>query len=414
MTPKGNLLDLIEYHKLFKIIESFTKATDITIDINDSQGYPLVQHPYFYGFCKAIRMHPVGLERCIDSNAQVGFETAKKRDICFRECHAGVMLLGVPIVVEGQFWGSIVCGQFHLQEPSPQMVGQMLNNTADLNIPRDILLKTYGEIKVISSDKCMAASELINFLANYLAEIVYKGKMEAQLHQEKIRAVEAAKAKVELENMLRTAQIKTLEAQIKPHFLFNTLNVIARLISLEQGEKALQVTYALARLLRQCLEHPGELVTVGQELEYVKNYLLIQQTRFGQRLEIEWEVDHSVLNVPIPFLSIQPLVENACIHGLEPKEGPGKLRITGKRHNGELEISIEDNGVGFPQPDYTLLKAYLAGTNHDQEAMNESTGIGLKNVHQRVRHYFGPQYGVSISGSPGKTVVTIRLPSIIG
>ncbi len=396
---ENGLTQLIDKKKLVRIIESFTKATDITIDINDARGYPVVQHNYFYGFCRAVRSTELGLRRCIESNAELGFKTVQEGSSCLGKCHAGVMLMAVPIVVDGQFWGSITCGQMHLERPGEREVNGMLRGTADLGLDPRHMAETFREIQVISMEKCRAAGGLIQFVVNYIVELVYRSKMQEELNRQKLRAAEEERIIMELEHTLQKAEFKALQAQIKPHFLFNTLNTITGFVTLGQNEKGLNTLYALAHLLRHNLDHPGETVSLRQELGYVENYLLIQKNRFGSRLEVMIDVPDELMELQVPFLSLQPLVENACIHGLEPKEGAGRLWIQGIPGRDQAEIAVVDDGVGMPEN-------FVAG----DQGMGTAAGIGLRNVDRRLRLQFGRQFGVKISSAPGLTRVSLLIP----
>jgi len=344
-----SLFQLIDKDKLVRIIETFTKTTDITIDINDDMDFPVVQHDYFYGFCRSIRSEETGLKRCIDSNAQLGLTTVKQAKSCMGKCHVGVMLMLVPIIVDAQFYGSITCGQMHLEKPQAQELEDMLQSTADLGLDPEHLSQTFQEIQVIRMDKCLAAGGLIQFVVSYIVELISRAKMQEEFSKEKLKAAEDARIIVELEHTLHKAELKNLQAQIKPHFLFNTLNTIISLVTLGENEKGLNTLFAVSNLLRHNLDQPEELISLQEELHYVENYLLIQKNRFGNRLEVSIDVPSDLRDTQIPFLSLQPLVENACIHGLEPKEGIGRLWIMGNKVGNDVEIAVIDDGVGMPR-----------------------------------------------------------------
>ncbi|WP_066633590.1 sensor histidine kinase [Desulfolucanica intricata] len=399
------LVQLIEKDKFIKIIESFTNATDITIDINDCTGYPVVEHSFFYGFCKKIRSTPKGLERCIRSNAEIGTKTKTAGDVCFGTCHTGITLMAKPIVVDGQYWGSLACGQMHLAPPDEKQIQEMLKNTSDLGLDQEELVRDYKKIQVISLQKCRAAAQLIHFVTSYITELIYRSNIKDELAQRELRSAREATARAELEHALRIAELRNLQAQIKPHFLFNTLNTITGLVTLGENEKALKNLYALSGLLRYNVEQPKELVSVRDELRYVKSYLLIQKTRFDQKMNFIFDIDEDLMELTIPFLSIQPLVENACGHGLEPKEGTGTLRITGRVLEDKAVITVIDDGVGITPEKLKVINNSFSGPNFDH-------GVGLKNVHRRLQLYFGPAHGVQIYSSPEETRVSISIPLI--
>lgn len=397
------LFQLIEKDKLVRIIEAFTKATDITIDINDANGLPVVDHDYFYGFCRSIRSTAEGLRRCLDSNAQLGFQTATQRGSCTGKCHAGVVLISVPILVEGQFYGSITCGQMHLDKPEAGTVAAMLEATSDLGLDPEYLSQTFREIQVIKPEKSQGAVWLIQIVVNYIVELMVRAKIKEELTRKKLKAAEDARLIMELEHTLQKAELKTLQAQIKPHFLFNTLNTVIGLITLGENQESLKTLFALSNLLRHNIDHPGELVTLKEELQYIKSYLFIQKKRLGNRLNITIDVPEDLLDITLPFLSLQPLVENACIHGLEPKEGPGHLRILGQRKLDCIELAVTDDGVGFPA---AMNTAWAVG-----ESEQPYSRIGLYNVHKRLQLQYGPEFGVKIENTPGLTTVKLLIPS---
>ncbi|MCL6478639.1 MAG: PocR ligand-binding domain-containing protein [Peptococcaceae bacterium] len=404
------LLELIEKDKLIRLIEIFTRATDITIDVNDDVGYPVVQHQFFYGFCKMIRSTEEGLKRCIESNAEVGFKTSVTGKVCFSTCHAGAVLMAVPIVIDGSFCGSITCGQLHLSPPDEEKLSAMWHSTRDLGLDRYELERTYKEIQVISMEKCLAASELIQFMISYMMELVYRAEVKEQAAREKLRNMREAKTRAELENSLRMAELKNMQAQIKPHFLFNTLNTIRGLITLGKNEKALETLYAFSGLLRYALEQHGELVSLREELLYINRYLMIQKLRFGERLAFTVEVEESLQEIPIPFLTLQPIVENACIHGLEPKENCGRLQILGAVSGNVAAISVTDDGVGIPDDVLTDLRSRLSMASADNSGA--SKGMGLWNVHRRLQLYFGANFGLHLESGQGYTRVTLKLPVV--
>lgn len=395
-----SLFQLIEEDKLVRIIETFSKATGITIDINDALGFPVVQHDYFYGFCQSIRSKKIGLKRCIDSNAELGFKTAEQGDSCLGKCHAGVMLMSVPIFVDSQFYGSITCGQMHLEKPQAPEIEAMLQATTDLGLDPEHLAQTFQEIQEISMEKCQAAAGLIQIVVSYIVELIYRAKMQEELSRDRLKAAEDARMIVELEHTLHEAELKNLQAQIKPHFLFNTLNTIISLVTLRENEKGLNTLFALSNLLRQNLDQPEELVTLKDEVNYVESYLLIQKNRFGSRLETSVDIPEDLQAIRVPFLSLQPLVENACIHGLEPKEGIGHLKITAETLDNKIIISVIDDGIGMP----------LHYSKLDLNKDYQFPGIGLRNVHKRLQLQFGKEFGISLLPQPGLTTVSLKIP----
>lgn len=184
----------------------------------------------------------------------------------------------------------------------------------------------------------------------------------------------------ELEYFIAQTEIKSLENQIKPHFLFNTLNLVARLIYLDEKSNSLEVVYALSKLLRYALEKK-ELVRLRDEIEYIKNYLFIQQNRYGEQLKYQLDISQNILGCLLPTLSLQPLVDNAIKHGLEPKGG-GSIKIYGRQEGEKVILKVIDDGIGISEA-----KDFLNKPSQN----SKSLGTGLLNIEKRLKFYFGEE-----------------------
>jgi LytS/YehU family sensor histidine kinase len=200
--------------------------------------------------------------------------------------------------------------------------------------------------------------------------------------------------------LLVQARLEALVAQIRPHFLFNTLNTIIA-TSRRDPDQARELLVELARFLRHTLDQMGDRVTVARDLEVVDLYLRLEQARFGDRIQVRMHVDPECLNREIPVLTLEPLVENAVVHGLAPKEGPGRINVRVKCRRRHMLILVADDGVGMP----ASRLAQLFG----EEPM--SAGVGLANVHERLVRWWGNDAGLRVRSRPGRgTVVLARLP----
>ncbi|MFZ7101263.1 MAG: sensor histidine kinase [Peptococcaceae bacterium] len=403
MNERPELLNYLENDKMLQIIESFNKATGITIDINDNLGFPLVEHNYFTGFCKDIRSTEKGLKRCIESNAAIGFHSANKGQIAVSPCHTGALLMAMPIIIDGLFLGSITCCQIHLQAPDEKAVAKMLRVTKDLGLDSRRLVETFQGINVISPEKCSAISNLIQLIVNYIAELNFRTKKQAGQFREKMDNIIEAKNKTELENSVRFAELKNLQDQIQPHFLFNTLNTLSVLILLNKNKEALDVVYSISEILRYNLDRSEGLVTLQEEIRNVENYLHIKKLRFGEKVNYKFDIEENLLSTELPYLILQPLVENACIHGIEPQENKGYIFIRAQSLADRIEITVEDNGKGFPPKLLENFPRYVEETLQKQS-------IGLLNVHRRLKLCFGPDYGIKLSRDGAKTQVKLILP----
>ncbi|WP_420795387.1 histidine kinase [Desulfofalx alkaliphila] len=204
--------------------------------------------------------------------------------------------------------------------------------------------------------------------------------------------------------LVTKAELDALQAQINPHFLFNTLNTISMFIRTDP-ETARRLLQRLAAFFRHSLKRRGHLVTFEEELEYLHHYLVLEKARFREKLRIKKEIDSEVLKYKIPVLTLQPLVENSIRHGITPKVEEGTVKLTAKISDGEIHIAVHDDGVGI-QPEM-LSKVLKPG-------FGSGSGVGLSNVHERLKILFGEEYGITITSTPGKgTSVFVRIPLLL-
>jgi len=200
----------------------------------------------------------------------------------------------------------------------------------------------------------------------------------------------------EQQRRLNEARLAALSSQINPHFLFNTLNSVASLIRLNP-EQARQVVYKLSKILRRLLRQQDNLIPLGEELGFIEDYLSIEMVRFGDKLRFIKEVEPDTLDLLVPSMLLQPLVENSIRHGLASKVDGGTIRVRSRRQGTQLQIMVEDDGVGIPE-------SRLA-------RMFEQGGIGVTNVNERLKVLYGDSYRMWIDSRPGEGTSTgIEIP----
>lgn len=199
---------------------------------------------------------------------------------------------------------------------------------------------------------------------------------------------------------LMEAEVRALRAQISPHFIYNSLTAIASFTRTDP-DRARELLLDLAEFTRYSFRRHGEFTTLAEELRSIEAYLVIEKARFGDRLRVTLRVAPEVLPVVVPFLCLQPLVENAVQHGLEGKVGDGEITILAQDADQECLVTIEDNGVG---EDPERVRRALAGDG-------STDSVGLANVDERLRAAFGDDYGLLVETAEGAgTKVTVRLP----
>ena len=202
----------------------------------------------------------------------------------------------------------------------------------------------------------------------------------------------------------RKSELKALQSQINPHFLYNTLDSIIWMAEGKKNEEVVLMTASLARLLRQSISNEDEVVPIANEVEYARGYLTIQKMRYKDKLEFQIEVDSSISYIPLIKLVLQPIIENAIYHGLKYKESKGLLIVKGFMKDGNAVLQVIDDGVGMDEE--TLAHIY------DKHKVNyHSNGVGVYNVQKRLKLYYGEDYGITYTSELGKgTTATITIP----
>ncbi|MCP1102985.1 two-component system sensor histidine kinase YesM [Aequitasia blattaphilus] len=231
-----------------------------------------------------------------------------------------------------------------------------------------------SRVEVIADDEIGQLGNTYNSMAQNIETLIEKAYM--------------------LELAKKEAEIEFLKMQINPHFLYNTLDTISWMARTQNHIEISEVAMALGDLLRSNLKQKS-MITIGEELKSVRNYVFIQEYRFGDKIQVEYEVDQGVKDYLIPNFILQPLVENSIIHGLEPKVEKGLLMVQIFIHEGQLFFRVVDDGIGMNQE--TISNIYYACEHETSKKC-----IGIKNVYRRLKLYYGEEGTLRISSEVGK------------
>lgn len=204
-------------------------------------------------------------------------------------------------------------------------------------------------------------------------------------------------------------EFKTLQSQMNPHFLYNTLDTINWLAFKEKQTEICNLVAAISSLIRASISNKKSIITIEHELDYVKNYIYIQHIRYKDRFDTIYDIDESLLKQAVPKLIIQPIVENAIIHGIENSKNKNLLYISVKRENECIVIIVKDTGIGMTDEKVSeLLKEPLNAEGDEQKA---HTNLGLYAVHKRIQLMYGDLYGLTVHSQAGEgTTVTLHIP----
>jgi two-component system sensor histidine kinase YesM len=217
-------------------------------------------------------------------------------------------------------------------------------------------------------------------------------------------------SKIKEQENLKKAELRALQAQINPHFLYNTLDTIIWMAESKKTDQVVKIVTALSKFFRISLSKGMDWITIGEEVERIKSYLTIQKMRYRDILDFKIEVDKDVAENTILKLILQPLVENALYHGIKNKRKGGTINVRARRKGeDEVLLEVEDDGIGFTPEKLAKLRAEL---NNDSGDIKMESGYGIGNVNNRIRLYYGKQYGLSIQSeySTG-TCVTLVIPA---
>lgn len=241
------------------------------------------------------------------------------------------------------------------------------------------------DIEVSSENEIGSLTKSFNVMTHRIAEL-----MEQNIHEQEEK---------------RKSELKALQSQINPHFLYNTLDSIIWMAEGKKNEEVVLMTASLARLLRQSISNADELVSVGQEAEYARSYLTIQKMRYKDKLEFQIDISPAISGVKIIKLVLQPIIENAIYHGLKYKESKGFLIVRGYQEGKKAVLEVEDNGVGMDEE--TLSHIF------EKHKVNyHSNGVGVYNVQKRLKLYYGEEYGIvykSRKNEGTRAVITIPM-----
>lgn len=307
-----------------------------------------------------------------------------------------ISLLALTVVAFGFAWGfakSVTAPIQDLARAAERIAGGDLSGPA-------VALDASTEIKSLGK----AFNHMQENIRQHVSDLQEKADLERRLQAEELE-------NLQIHSLLREVELRALQAQVNPHFLFNTLNMVAKTALIEGAEQTRELMETVADLLRYSLRDMNRPVTLGAELGQVERYMTIQGQRFGERTRFVMDVaDEDVLGCSLPCLTLQPLVENALIHGIGKREAGGTVSLGVRRDNDRVIITIADDGDGIPPERLAALNE--GGPAPAESLGGHTTGLGIHNVRRRLELFFQGDAGLTVSSLPGfGTTVTVNLPA---
>lgn len=387
--------ETVDIEKLDELLRSFARLFQVGVCLLTPKGRKviLVSVSEFCDYVHSIRK---GKAICDACDKRALRTSLKQGDIHIYTCSNGLTDLCAPLHINGRLAGFLASGQVQ-----PGLTGDaeleaisrrwtFVRNDEE----RAFLMEKYRQLPVMDETELKRALEIIRLLSTQIVELCEINLARQKILEQSLLLSQQRQKSAGMEHALHRAQLKALRSQINPHFLFNSLNCIARLALFEAADRTVEMTEQLADYLRYTLQEQGEhgLVSLGEELQCVRSYLAIYRVRFGDRLSFFIKEDPEVRECLVPFMLIQPLAENALIHGLEPSLREGRLLLTAKKDGDAIHVVLRDNGVGF-------------------KASGFREGMGLANVRKRLSLYYGESASLDVRSVPcGGTRVELRLP----
>lgn len=242
----------------------------------------------------------------------------------------------------------------------------------------DIVVETEDEFFLLAT----AFNRMKNSISQYVEELTLQAETEAKLKDEQLK-------NVKMEHLLDNAKLYALQSQINPHFLFNTINAGVQLSIIERAPKTGQFLETMSRLFRYNIQKMDSSCTLAEEIANIRDYYELLQVRFGERIQFQFHLDTAASTALVPPLILQPLVENAYIHGLSGLEEGGKIEVSTLKMNERIIITVKDNGKGYQQEmfDRILRKPDTENPNEGR-TMDDEVGIGIRNVRDRLELFF--------------------------
>jgi len=411
MEKKFHIKDVIDIEFLQKLQDQFAIATNFAVIIVDSFGKPITNHSNCSSFCHFIRKEKNGNVCCEYSDARGGENASRTGELYFYRCHSGLVDFAAPIIFQGQYLGSMMAGQVLIEENKLQSLEKVCPDSIDWK-SNSKLLEAYNQLPTLPFERVKAVGETMSLFCNHIIERGFTNRIQKDLYEKERKLLEATQNQLALENALKEAELKILHSQINPHFLFNALTTISSLSIIEKAPKTQELVYNLSDMLRHSLKKTSQLVTLKEEFQYIERYLKFQKTRFKDRIDFSINLPSNLSSVRIPFMTLQPLVENALIHGLELKETGGIVSIFAYPSKNDVLIFIKDNGLGMSSDKLELIinkKTAEKATILNSVATN---GLGINNVNQRLIHYYGHEYALKINSKLDiGTQVTVTIPN---
>ena len=402
-----SLTDLVDVRVLQDIQDKLARATGLGVIMLDGSGGLVTQPTLLPSFCQVVRSKGCSSNHvCAAFTSYPGQKASELGKPFFFACCCGISCVTVPIKIDAHYLGSITCG-FVLVEPrSDELTPAVRALAHSIGADPHSLVEEHCKVPVIVKTPLLAAADSLQLITNVIVELAVQSMRDRAMREYSDRLARETEAVSNLQNELATANMRMMQAQITPHFLFNSLNLIAGSIH-EDPQAAEGIVFALSDFLRYILDNRGQLVPLKNEINCIRNYAAIQQARFGPTLKVKVRCSKECLDLKVPAMLLQPLVENAIGHGLGPRNYEGTVTVSARRLGKRVIIFVRDNGVGIDA------KSALDIPGAGEVCVLKNQRVGLAFVTRSLQYHFGNSFSLDIRSKPSLgTRITIAIPAV--
>ncbi|WP_165498240.1 sensor histidine kinase [Siculibacillus lacustris] len=390
--------DIVDLPKLQRIQDTFAKAMGVAAVTVDQAGVPVTKESNFQSICRMIRSQPEGLRRCRSCDAAGGMAAFESGRTATYVCSSGLVDAAAPIIIEGEYLGCILCGQVTLIDDREARLEDIVRRVEILGLDHEAVVKAARATPVIARERFDSAVEMLMLTASHIVEVGMTNLAQRRLLQESAE-------KSAVETSLRDAQLQALQARMNPHFIFNSLTLICYTAFEEHAAKTEEIAYTLSDLLRYSLRNTATTVPLGEEFDMIERCLALHKLRFGDQLTKYLDLEEDLKDTPVPCMILQPIVENAIVHGVESLARPATVRVSAHRKGGRVVLEVFDDGVGMSPEQVRAL--------NDNRILPPIPGrkrpaLGLQSVITRLENEFGSRFALAVESGEGKGTL-IRL-----
>jgi ligand-binding sensor protein len=378
ITTENPLNELIA-SKLYARYSGILSLSDIPLVLVDTNGHVMHELIPAPDFCRFVCRKLGGKQVCPDYKSL--FNPDKGEEGRFI-CHYGLHNIFIPIKKNDETVGFVSGMKVYSQDTEFQKyMIDVQSLKEEINTELEFIAKSIASLKTVDENKMKIHEQL----CSHIAKNITIDLTESTKNHSDSALTRLSIEKEMLEKKIIDLEAKNMSLVVNPHFLFNTLNCIARIAYFEHSHKTEELIYCLSDLLRYNLKQDDQLHTIGSEIDNIEKYLYIQKARFKNRLEYTIDVPEAIKAYRIPNMVIQPIVENALIHGITPRRDGGKIHIIAKETEKAVIITVADNGNGFTREALEKIKQ-----------SENKLGLGFRSTDKRIKQNYGECYGLEI------------------